>query len=65
MRQLRKKSPLFEELLLQNLGLFIVAGERLERIVRAQLLVHDLVHVAHTALPEQTDDGVRTNLIAG
>ena len=65
MRQFGKKPTLFEELPLQHLGLFVVTGERLECIVRSELLVHDLVNIAHPTLSEHSDNGVRAYLIAG
>ena len=60
-----ERAPLVQELLAQEVRLLVVAGERLQRVVRAKLDMLNLVHVAHPALSERTDDLVRADAIAG
>ena len=62
MRQTREEPSFDLESLAQELDFAVVERERLQRKVRPEPLVLDLVHLGHSTLPERTHDAIGSNL---
>ena len=58
-----KNPALGKELVLQNIDVPVFERERLQRIVDAELRMHDLVHRPHRALAKEPDDAVHADRV--